>query len=239
MTTSGEEPQEQPTTRPGSYGEIAPGVPRYGQYAPEGWEPPQDVKDAQKAATPSQALPPAQAYPGFSGAQPGGPQQSALPYGSEEHLAPPRRVLLGSRMILAAGALQAISVIALLAVLLMPSVKASVVDALQTTLGSTPELVEVYSDPTLINVALFFAFVLSIAMTASYFWLARKIRRGANWARVTALVLAILSLMFLVQPNPLTIVQVGLGAVGTFLLFGPLTKEFFAARKANRGMGKN
>ena len=239
MTTSGEEPQEHPTPRPGSFGEIAPGVPRYGQYAPVGWDPPQDVKDAQKANTPTQALPPAQAYPGFGGPQAGGSSQSGPPNGDGTHLAPPSRVLMATRMILTAGVMQAISVLALLAVMLVPSVKSSVIDALQTALGSTPELAEGYADPTLVNVALFFAFVFSIAMTASYFWLARKIRRGATWARTTALVLAIISLVFLSQPNPLTIVQVALGIIGVFLLFGSPAKEFFAAQKASRGVNKS
>ncbi|ALV47056.1 hypothetical protein MB46_17755 [Arthrobacter alpinus] len=242
MTTSGEEPQEQPTTLPGSYGEIAPGVPRYGQYAPAGWEPPQEIKDAQEAATSAQALPPAPTYPGFGGSQPGMPSQPGQPgqaNGFGTHLAPPSRVLMATRMILAAGVMQAISVVALLAVMLVPSVKSSVIDALQSALGSTPELAEVYADPTLVNVALFFAFIFSIAMTLTYFWLARKIRKGATWARTTGLVLAILSLVFLSQPNPLTIVQVCLGAIGVILLFGSPAKEFFAAQKANRATNKS
>ncbi|MFQ4150152.1 hypothetical protein AAGW05_15925 [Arthrobacter sp. LAPM80] len=232
MTTPGEEPQEQPTPLPGSYGEIAPGVPRYGQYAPEGWDPPQDVKDAQNANTPASALPPSPSYPGFGGAQAGGPGMAGAPL---ERVAAPRQVSLAARLIQLAGVLQTISAVVLLFVLFVPSVKAVMLDAFRTAMAGNPALAEAYSDPALINTALYLAFVLSLAMAVVYFWLAYKIRRGANWARTTALVLACLSLFLLAQPSPLAIVQIGLGAVAVLMLFRSPAKEFFRAHKANRG----
>ncbi len=226
MSTPGEEPQERPASRPGSYGEIAPGVPRYGQYAPEGWQPPQEQPDTRSA---SGQLPPASSYPGFkatpqgfSGGGPGAP---------DEHLAPPAKVLLASRLILAAGIMQALSVVALLVVLFVPSIKASVIDVLQSTFSSSPELATVYSDPSLVDTALFAAFVLSIAMTACYFWISRNVRKGAGWARTTSLVLAAISLLFLIPPNPLTVIQVLLGIIAVYLMYQGPGAAFFRARK--------
>ena len=222
MSTSGEEPQDRPTPRPGNYGEIAPGVPRYGEYAPTGWEPPQEVKDAQQA---NAQLPPATTYPGFNGGQPGAPAN---------HFAPPGNVLLASRLILAAGVMQAVSVVALLVVLLVPSIKASVMGVLRNNFAATPELAALYSDATMVNTALFLAFIVSLVLTGAYFWLARAVRRGAGWARTTSLVLAILSLLFLSQPNPLTIIQVLLGIVAVFLLYRATATEFFRRHKAHK-----
>ncbi len=234
MSTPGEEPQDRPEDHPearlGSYGEVSPGVPRYGQYAPAGWEPPQDVKDAQNANKP---LPAAPAYPGFRGGAPGTPAQGTP--SPDKRLAPPARVLLACKLIIAAGVMQAVSVIALLVVLLIPSIKASVIDVLQNAFAATPEFAAVSADPALVDTALFLAFVFSILMTASYFLLARWIRRGSNGARTTATVLAILSLLLLGQLNPLTIIQVVLGLVAVFLLYRSASTEFFRAHKAKKG----
>ncbi|MBP2412339.1 hypothetical protein JOF48_001138 [Arthrobacter stackebrandtii] len=227
MSTPGEQPQERPASRPGSYGEIAPGVPRYGQYAPEGWQPPQpETRDA------SGQLPPAASYPGFKGA-PQGPD-GGLPGPADQHLAPPSKVLLASRLILAAGIMQAVSVVALLVVLFVPTIKASVVDVLRSAFASSPELAAMYSDPTMMDTVLFLAFVLSIAMTACYFWISRNVRKGAGWARTTSLVLAAISLLFLIPPNPVTVVQVLLGIIAVYLMFQAPAAEFFRARKDAR-----
>ncbi|MFC8304451.1 hypothetical protein ACFUCV_12300 [Specibacter sp. NPDC057265] len=225
MTTPGEESPERPAID-SSYGEIAPGVPRYGQYAPAGWEPPQEIQDAQKAALAGRNIAPAPSYPGFGGGQPG---TSTMP------AAIPGKVLTGARLIMLAGVIQAMSVIALLAVLFVPTLKASVIEVLQSSMAATPAMADAYADPALVNAALVVAFVISLAMAVVYFWLARAIRRGAGWARTTALVLGILSITFLVQPNPLAIAQILLGLVGVFLLYRSPAKEFFAAEKSRRG----
>ena len=223
MTTPGEESTERPAAAPGNYGEVSPGVPRYGQYAPAGWEPPQEVKDAQKASLSN--MPPANSYPGFGGATPSGPVQP---------LGVPRNVMVAARLIMLAGVIQALSVVALVAVLVVPALKASVIEVLQSSMASTPAVTDAYSDPALVNAALFIALVISVAMTVTYFWLARAIRRGASWARTTALVLGIMSFAFLVQPNVLAIAQIVLGLVGVFLLYRSPAKEFFREQKSRR-----
>jgi hypothetical protein len=241
MTTPDETPQERPTPgpRPGNYGEISPGVPRYGQYAPEGWQPPSsaDPNNPKNDAGPSQGLPPASAYPGYGGPGYGGPgnQNSGgqLPYRGSgpvppgQHLAAPRRVVAASRLIMAAGALQALSGLLLLLVLFLPSAQTTMVDALKSALPSDPAYDTVLADPGTITSLLVSATVLSLIAAVVYFWLARKIRRGARWARTTALVLSIVSLLGLTQPNIFTIVQVGLGIVAVIILFRSPAKEYF------------
>lgn len=233
MNTPGEQPQEPAKPIPGSYGEIAPGVPRYGQYAPAGWEPPQDVKDAQAANARPPALAPAASYPGFQGAAPG------VPFGSGgaplEHLAAPKQVSVAVRLIKLAGIIQAVSAVALIFVMFVPAAKSVMIEALQTAMADNPAFTELYADTALINTVVYLAFVLSAAMSAVYFWLAAKIRRGANWARTTALVLACISLLALLQASPLSILQVGLGVVAVIILFRSPAKEFFLAHKAAKG----
>ncbi|ALO65351.1 hypothetical protein AS189_01150 [Arthrobacter alpinus] len=230
MSTPGEKPQEPTQPVPGSYGEIAPGVPRYGQYAPAGWEPPQDVKDAQAANTPPSALAPAAAYPGFQGAASGAP--AGVAGGPLEHLAAPKQVSLAVRLIKLAGIMQAVSAVALIFVMFVPAGKAIMVEALNTAMADNPAFTEIYADPALINTVVYMAFVLSVALSVVYFWLAAKIRRGANWARTTALVLACFSLLALLQASPVSILQVGLGVVAVIILFRSPAKEFFLAHKA-------
>ena len=143
---------------------------------------------------------------------------------------------MACRLIVAAGIMQALSVLVLLVVLLVPAAKAPVLDVLQETLAASPELAAVYSDAALLDTILFLGFVLSIVMTASYFLLARAIRKGSNGARITALVLALFSLLLLGQLNPVAIVQIVLGLVAVFLLYRSPAKEFFLAHKARKGL---
>ncbi|NVM99779.1 hypothetical protein [Arthrobacter sp. SDTb3-6] len=246
MTTPDETPQERPASgpRPGHYGEVSPGVPRYGQYAPEGWQPPSST-EANHDAGPSRGLPPASAYPGYggpdyrgSGSQANGgklPPRGAGPVPPGQHLAAPRPVALASRLIMAAGALQALSAVLLLFVLFLPAARSTLIDALTSALPSDPAYSSLLADQSAITGLLVAATVLSLIAAVAYFWLAVKIRRGAGWARTTGLVLAIVSLAALTQPNIFTIVQVGLGVVGIIILFRSPAKEYFAKRVPGNG----
>lgn len=241
MTTPDETPQERPThgPGPGHYGEIAPGVPRYGRYAPEGWRPPQSADPAHDAG-PSQGLPPASAYPGYGapgqqrkGAVP--PYRGSGPVPPGQHLAAPRKVAVSSRLIMAAGGLQALSGLLLLFVLFLPSVRTTMLDALKSALPSDPAYDTLMADQSAITGLLVGATVLSLIAAAVYFWLAVKIRRGAGWARTTGLVLSIVSLLALTQPNVFTVVQVGLGLVAVIILYRSPAKEYFARRVPGNG----
>lgn len=229
MTTPDEEPQERPTPGPGHYGEISPGVPRYGQYAPQGWVPPSSDVPADPTQPPAAA-----SYPGFGGQQPpvpGSPgpmpHRGAGPIPPGQHLAPPARVILACRLILAAGVLQALSGILLVVLLVMPSGQALFTDAIKTAGANNPELATALNDPSLLTTALILAAIISVVAAATYFWLAAAIRKGHGWARTTALVLAALSLLLLSQPNVFGIVQVLLGIVAVVLLFQSPAKEYF------------
>ncbi len=243
MTTPDETPQERPTPgpRPGHYGEIAPGVPRYGQYAPEGWVPPSSAdapnKPGHDAGT-SQGLPPAAAYPGYGGPGYNGtglPHRGTGPVPPGQHLAAPRPVAVASRLVMAAGTLQALSGVLLLFVLFLPAARTTLIDALKSALPSDPSYDSVLADQAAITGLLVAATVLSLIAAVVYFWLAVKIRRGAGWARTTALVLAIVSLLALTQPNIFTIVQVGLGIVAVIILYRSPAKEYFARRVPGNG----
>ena len=228
MTTSGEEPQERPTPRPGSYGEIAPGVPKYGQYAPAGWEPPQQVGDAQNASMPQSALSSATAYPGYQGPLQGKPTAAGA------HLAPPKTVLVSIRLIQLAGVLQLLSTLAIALVLFVPSLRDVAVNTLQAATAGDPAIAALYQDPAMMNALLYTAFVLSVLASVLYLYLAKKIRRGANWARITSMVLALISLLALGQPNVLAIIQIALGVIAVILLFRSPGKEFFLSQKSHR-----
>ncbi|MGO4383125.1 hypothetical protein [Specibacter sp. RAF43] len=234
MTTPDEQPQERPTPgpRPGHYGEISPGVPRYGQYAPQGWAPPSHDAQAPGAKGTSDAgtsdagtsfgLPPAAAYPGFQGGARPGPVPPGTP------LIAPRQVVRATRLIALAGLIQAGSGLLLLAVLFLPAGRSIMVDAMKSAMPKDPAYDSLFADPGLVTTLLVLAMLVSLVGAAAYFWLAAKIRRGRNWARTTAAVLAGVSLLGLVQPNFLAMLQVGLGVIAMIILFRSPAKEYFA-----------
>ncbi|MGA7207163.1 MAG: hypothetical protein WBX27_21325 [Specibacter sp.] len=236
MTTPDEQPQERPATgpRPGNYGEIAPGVPRYGQYAPEGWTPP--TESPVPGAAPG--LPPSATYPGFQGGPPQGPgypHRGAGPIPPGAHFAAPKQVVLATRFIQMAGVLQALSAVLLLVVLLVPAVRTTMIDALKSSMPNGASYDAVFADPSMVTVVLVMAAILSVVGASAYFWLAAKIRKGASWARTTGLVLAIISLLALTQPNVFTILQIGLGVAAMVILYRSPAKEYFAKAPANKG----
>lgn len=236
MTTPGEEPQEHPPVRPGSYAEIAPGVPRYGQYAPAGWEPPQDVKDAQAGLGSPSALPPAPSYPGFQGnmaANPaaGGAGESTSP------LAPPARVILATRLIMAAGVLQLIGLVLWAFAMTTPAGQELIREAVEQSLAVNPQAAAEVSAQALFTMGVGFMALIQAACAAGYFWIAAKLRRGRNWARTTALVLAIVSIALVPEGGSYSYysaARIILGLVAVFMLFRSPAKEFFLAHKARK-----
>lgn len=226
MTTPDNEPQERPqdSVRPGSYGEIAPGVPRYGQYAPEGWVPPSAMNDA----VPSTVLPSASSYPGFPQAGMGHPQAGAFPAGPTTSR--PKQVLLATSLIMIAGALQIFSGVLLLVAALLPAARDMVAQELKASMPSGADYDSILGSTAILTSMLVVAAVISLIAGAVYFWLAVKIRGGANWARTTALVLAGISLLALFQLNFFTILQVGLGVAAMLMLYRSPAKEFFVKK---------
>ncbi|MDQ0277862.1 hypothetical protein QO003_002165 [Arthrobacter silviterrae] len=248
MTTPDEQPQERPTPGPGHYGEIAPGVPRYGQYAPAGWQPPQPTDPAtppHDAGTAS-ALPPASAYPGYQGSPQGPGYQNTnfthrgsgpLPTGS--HYAPPRRVVLASRLIMAAGALQALALVLWLVAMGMPSGQDMIRSVVEQSLASNPQAAAGIPAQTLINVVAAMLAVFQAVAVGFYFWMAWAVRKGRRWARTLSLVLAVVSIVMVpegVAYSYYSIARILLGIVAVVILLRPPARDYFA-KGPQRGSG--
>ncbi len=190
MSTSEEEPPtgSQPP-RPGHYGEVSPGVPRYGQYAPPGYQP---------MAT--EPVPPSAPLPGSA-------RKSA-----------PRPVEVAFWLILAAAVIEALLVILGGLALITP--------AGQSTAGQMLRNAGI-TDDNLLQPLLITAFVIGAVSVGLYVLLAYQIRRGRNWARITGAVLAAVSLLSLLQPDPVSAIQMVLGIVAIILVFLPTVRGYF------------
>ena len=183
---------------PGQFPEIAPGVPRYGQYAPEGYVPPnQQVQPNQAEPVPDPHSPP--------------PWQSAAatPAGV------PALVQRGFVMIIAAAIVHlAISVIGLFQI---PQMRSVVLESM----ARFPEL-----NASMADTVITLSFVFNAIGLALYLLVAFNLRAGKRWARMLGTVLAVLSLTMLVG-SPFAIVQVGLGVLGIVYCWLAPSREYF------------
>lgn len=215
MSTPEEEPRPEPETGPrtGSYGEIAPGVPRFGQYAPEGYQPP--AQSQAPAGRPPQGTP-----HGTSPGTPGG----VFP-GEGSRVAPPRQVEISFRLILLAGLIEAVVVVLGVVALMTPAGQSTARQVLQD-MG--------LEDQSLLQPLLIASLAISIVAVGLYALIAFQVRKGRNWARITGAVFAALSLFSLLQPNVITIVQVALGVIAEIILFRAPAKDYFKPRSFRR-----
>lgn len=232
MTTPEETPSERPTPRPGTYGEISPGVPRYGQYAPEGWVSPVAAEQAAKNDVGSPTgLPPAAAYPGFQG-QPNPIKGSAVTSGSADITPAKARVLAAVRFIKLAGLLEGIGILMSIIALLTPAGRAAYTSAMEQALSSFPAAgVEM---PNL-NTVIIFTAIIGAIMTGCYFFIAAKIRKGSNGARITALVLTIVSSVTVIGGSPVNIVRILICIYAMVILFRAPAKDYFAPKPNQQG----
>ncbi|MCU1573455.1 MAG: hypothetical protein JWO93_1537 [Micrococcaceae bacterium] len=220
MTSPQDENKPQP--RPGSYGEIAPGVPRYGQYAPEGYRPPEGLDpNAHLRGPAGQPLAPGYApAPGHPAGQPGsGPDGS--PAKGSGNPKPPRLVLVAFQLILLAAALEVFALAGAIYALVSPSGQ----NELRLALSEMG-----VADQGLLQPVLIIAVVFVTLAVGVYVLLAFQIRKGRNWARITGAVLAALSLLNLLQPTLPTLIQVSLGVVAIVLTFAPTATGYFKRR---------
>ncbi len=223
MSTPEEEPRPEPETGPrsGHYGEVAPGVPRYGQYAPEGYRPPaQDPVPGAPSGGPGVYGQGQNGQPGPAVGWPpagtrGGP--GALD-GNGARIAPPRPVEIAFRLILLAGLIEAIVVVLGLVAFMTPAGQSTALQVLRD-MG--------LEDQSLLQPLLITSLVLSAVGVGLYALIAFQIRKGRNWARITGAVFAALSLFSLLQPNVITIVQVVLGIIAEIILFRAPAKDYF------------
>lgn len=194
MSTPGQEPEG---PQRGHYGEIAPGVPRYGQYAPEGYQPPAGM--APFSGGPTNSQPPLQGVPG-------------------DPVVMPRQVRLACRLILLAAVINAVLTVVGCIALLTPAGRSAAIDVM-TQAG--------LSDTSLIDPIITATWIIGIISTVLYIIILIALRRGKNWARIASVVLAIISLLALVSPNLVTIVQVILGVVAAVLVFREPGASYF------------
>ncbi|MDJ0355135.1 hypothetical protein [Paenarthrobacter sp. PH39-S1] len=209
MSAPDEEPRTGPKATPGlgHYGEISPGVPRYGQYAPPGYQRP--------AADPAPAKSPR------SGRSSGPDEGTTVKRAGEKRAArqtPPRQVEIAFRLILGAGVIEAMLVVLGAIAMVTPGGQST---ARQMLLDAG------LKDASLLQPLLITAVVLSTAAVGIYVLIAFQIRKGRNWARITGAVLAALSLLSLLQPDLITAAQMLLGIVAMVLLFRGPAKDYF------------
>ncbi|HEY8295181.1 MAG TPA: DUF6264 family protein [Micrococcaceae bacterium] len=209
---------------------MAPGVPRYGQYAPEGYRPPQNPAAAHPApGQAGQAGQPAVPGPGWQTGPSGGWAQGANgaqggpggANGNGIHVAPPRPVEISFRLILLAGLIEAIVVVLGVVAFMTPTGQSTATQMLHD-MG--------LEDQSLLQPLLITSLVLSAIGVGLYVLIAFQVRKGRNWARITGAVFAALSVFSLLQPNVITIVQVVLGIIAEIILFRPPAKDYFKPR---------
>ncbi|WP_427015513.1 hypothetical protein ACQCSX_11835 [Pseudarthrobacter sp. P1] len=194
----------------GTFGEISPGVPRYGQYAPPGYQPPSAAPGPAGSPTANPVPAPGVHAPG---AQTGWPAPAA-----GAAVQAPRQVLLAVRFIRFAGIISAIAAVLAVFAMFNPVVLAETERQLRD-MG--------FTDTSMLQPALLVSVVLTALSVLVYFWLASAIGKGHNWARITATILAGVSLLSLLVPSAVTVVQVLLGAIAVLMLWRAPAKDYF------------
>ena len=204
--------------RPGQFPEIAPGVPRYGQYAPPGYQSPfEQEQQAQQAAVSQQT--PSQTGR-FSAPQP----EQITPAGPQPARVIPRQITSAFGLILLAGALALFGAISSIFLYNSAELRAM----LLKQLDGYPQLSSADIDvSSIITASIVMAIVLGFIGVALYVLIAFKIRAGKNWARVLGTVLAAISLISLFGLNPITILQVGFGIFGIIYCWLPANRDYF------------
>lgn len=184
---------------PGQFPEIAPGVPRYGQYAPEGYVPP-NLQGSAGQSTPGPVAPnTAQPWPATS------PNTKTIP----------PLVQRGFILILVAAAVHLVT--SLLGLFQIPQMR----ELLLRDFASLPQV-----NDSMIDMAITLAFILNAIGFVLYLVVAFNIRAGKNWARILGTVLAASSLIILFG-SPFAIVQVALGGIGIGYCWLAASRDYF------------
>lgn len=234
--------QDRPQYGQPQYGEHAPGYgqPRPGQSV-AGQQPPMEHQnpggqpyDSQYPGNQSQygsqnpggqppygyqsAQPSAYGYPGGQGQfQPAGP------------VSRPKEVDISFWLIIAAAALTVVSTIVTLATLGSPAM----MEQFEMIMGAQGGEAQIDTE-AFIAIAATSAVIIGIIGIAVYLLIAFMVRKGKNWARITATVLAVLSLFSLIGGGFLQIIIVLLGVAAVVLLFTPKASGYFNAVKAQK-----
>ncbi|AJT41929.1 DUF6264 family protein [Psychromicrobium lacuslunae] len=205
--------------RRGQFPEIAPGVPRYGQYAPAGYQSPFEQEQAKQAAA-------QQPQNGPAGTTPAQAPQPGTSTAAGAARSVPRQITSAFALIMLAGVIALFSAISSIFVANSPELRAELIKQI----NAYPQLAGADLDiSAIITMSIVFAVVIGFASVALYLLIAFKIRAGKNWARILGTVLAAISLLSLISFNPLVILQVGFGIFGMIYCWLPANRDYFKA----------
>lgn len=224
------DPQQSPWDRPQynqpQYGQNAPG---YGQPRPgpsvAGSQPPLEHQNPTGQ--------PQSPY-GYQSAQPsgygyaGGPAQFQQP----GPVSRPKEVDLAFWLIIGAAIVTAISAIFSLAQLGSPET----MEQFEAIMGQQGGEIPIATED-LISLVGTLTVIFALIGIGLYLLIAFMVRKGKNWARITATVLAALSLLTLVGSGVLTWIAVLLGIAAVVLLFRPASSNYFNAVKTRKYSG--
>lgn len=217
-------PSDRPQYNQPQYGEHAPnyGQPRPGQSVAGGQPPMEHQNPAGQPQSPygyQTAQPSGYGYPG------GGQAQFQQP----GPVSRPKEVNIAFWLIIAAAIGTALSAILSLAAIGSPGA----MQQFEEIMSQQPEGASV--DPNaVIGIASTFLVIVTLIGIGIYLLIAFMVRKGKNWARITATVLAALSLMLLIGGTFLTWIVVLLGIAAVVLLYMPASTSYFNAVKAQK-----
>ncbi|GAB3255610.1 hypothetical protein GCM10027562_17440 [Arthrobacter pigmenti] len=141
----------------------------------------------------------------------------------------PKEVEISFWLIIAAAALTVVSTIVALASLGSPAM----MEQFEMIMGAQGGEAQIDTE-AFVAIAATSAVIIGIIGVAVYLLIAFMVRKGKNWARITATVLAVLSLFSLIGGGFLQIIIVLLGVAAVVLLFTPKGSNYFNAVKAQK-----
>ncbi|MFI5085767.1 MAG: hypothetical protein ACHP7K_07540, partial [Actinomycetales bacterium] len=130
-------------------------------------------------------------------------------------------VMLAFTLLLIAAAINTVVTVLAGAVLLTAAGRSTAV-AMMVQMG--------VEDTSLVEPALIVSVVLGFVSIALYAVIAFALRRGRNWARITGAILAAISLLSLIVPNVITVIQVALGLAAMLIVFRQPAAAWFRKR---------
>lgn len=214
--------QDRPQYGQPQYGEQ--GLPQYGQ--------PQYGSQNQPGQSPyGSQNPGAQSPYGYQSAQ---PSAYGYPSGQAQFQQPgpvfrPKEVEISFWLIIAAAVLTAITTIISLATLGSPAM----MEQFEAVMGQQGGEVPMDTD-AFVGMIATFAVIIGIIGIAIYLLIAFMVRKGKNWARITATILAALSLLTLIGSSFVWIITVLCGVAAVVLLYMPKSSNYFNAVKAQK-----
>ncbi|ALE07216.1 hypothetical protein AL755_19900 [Arthrobacter sp. ERGS1:01] len=134
-------------------------------------------------------------------------------------------MVLASRLIMAAGVIQALALVVWVVAMTTQSGQDVIRPLVEQAIASNPQAAAGISVQTMVNLVGGMLAVVQLASTIIYFWMAAAVRKGKRWARTMSLVLAIVSIVLVPEGasySYYTAARIVVGLVAVLLLFrGP------------------